>query len=151
MIKSQATVVEKFNFRETEKVVLSLLHSRTGEMPARSGLNWGQRKGREKNQAYIRCPRQIARSGFFPLEGQHFPVITDDGHLLILRVEQGGDKALTTPEDNSLLGRYFRNRLGLPNGAYVNTVDLKCYGRTDVTFYKLNEEQFYMDFSVTNK
>ena len=151
MIKEQAAVVEKLNSREVEKVVLSLLHSRTGEVPAKSGLNWGQRKGREKNQAYIRCPRNIARSGFFPLEGQHFSVITDDGQLLILRVEQGGDKALTTPESNSLLGEYFRNRLGLLKGVYVNTVDLKRYGRTDVTFYKLDEEQFYMDFSVTNE
>ena len=26
--------------------------------------------------------------------------------------------------------------------------DLEAYGRTDVTFYKLDDEQFYMDFSV---
>ena len=143
--------VEELSSTGIEKVVLSLLDSRTGEMPARSGLNWGQRDGREKNQAYISCPRKVARSGFFPLQGQHFTVITDDGHLLILRLEQEGDKALTTPQNNSLLGEYFRNRLGLANGAYVNTYDVKCYGRTDVTFYKLDEEQFYMDFTVPDE
>ena len=42
-------------------------------------------------------------------------------------------------------------RLGLPNGAYVRKDDLLAYGRTDVTFYKIDEEQYYMDFSVEGK
>lgn len=67
---------------------------------------------------------------------------------LILRVEQQGDKAITTPENNSKLGEYFRYRLGLPNGAFVTKNDLIRYGRTDVDFYKIDDEQYYMDFSV---
>ncbi len=128
-------------------VTLSLL-SRNGDVGLRSGLNWGQRAGREPNQAYIPLPSTIARSGFFPLGKKHFSVLTDDNKQLILRVEQANNKAITTPLNNSLLGEYFRNRLGMPNGSFISKNDLDNYGRTDVTFYKLDEEQFFMDFSV---
>ena len=74
--------------------------------------------------------------------------MTDDHKQLILRIEQAGDKALTTPLNNSLLGEYFRNRIGVANGAFITKNDLERYGRTDVTFYKIDDEQFYMDFSV---
>lgn len=42
-------------------------------------------------------------------------------------------------------------RLGLANGELVKTEDLVKYGRTDVTFIKIDEEQYYMDFSVNEK
>jgi hypothetical protein len=132
---------------EIESVTLSLL-AKNGEVGTRSGLNWGQRKGRNKNQAYIPLPINIAKSGFFPLNKRHFTVVTDDHHQLILRVEQQFDKAITTPLSNAQLGEYFRNRLGLANGQFVMKQDLHNYGRTDVTFYKLDEEQYYLDFSV---
>lgn len=133
--------------RGIQPVKLSLL-ARNGETGTRSGLNWGQREGREPNQAYIGLPAPIARSGFFPLGKQHFSVVTDDNKQLILRVQQENDKAITTPMNNSLLGEYFRNRIGVANGAYVWRSDLERYGRTDVDFYKLDDEHYYMDFSV---
>ena len=128
-------------------VNLSLL-TKNGEVGNHSGLNWGQRYGREPNQAYIPLPAKIARTDFFPINRNHFSVLTDDGKQLILRVEQQNNKAITTPLNNSLLGEYFRNRLGLANGAHVSAADLKRYGRTNVTFYKLDDEQYFMDFSV---
>ena len=127
-------------------VSLPLIVQKTGEPGTKSGLNWGQRNKRNPNEAYIPLPRKIAKSGFFPLEKQHFLVVTDDHHTLLLRVEQQNDKAITTPASNALLGEYFRNRLGLPNGAYVHTSDLDTYGRRDVSFYKIDEDQYYMDF-----
>jgi hypothetical protein len=130
-----------------QSITLSLL-SRTGEPGTRSGLNWGQRDGREPNQAYIPLPVDKARSGFFPLNKQQFSVLTDDGNQLILRVEQQNDKAITTPLNNSLIGEYFRRRIGVANGAYIKRQDLENYGRTNVTFYKLDDEQYVMDFSV---
>lgn len=133
--------------RGIQPVKLSLL-ARNGETGTRSGLNCGQREGREPNQAYIGLPAPIARSGFFPLGKQHFSVVTDDNKQLILRVQQENDKAITTPMNNSLLGEYFRNRIGVANGAYVWRSDLERYGRTDVDFYKLDDEHYYMDFSV---
>ncbi|MGC7872093.1 restriction endonuclease PLD domain-containing protein [Desulfosporosinus sp. SYSU MS00001] len=126
---------------------LSLLTKR-GEVGAKSGLNWGQRKDRNRNQAYIHLPAKIARTGFFPLNKQHFTVVTDDGHTLLLRVEQQNNKAITTPLSNAQLGEYFRNRLGLGNGAFVSKLDLLNYGRTDVTFYRIDNEQYFMDFHV---
>ena len=119
-----------------------------GDVGARSALNWGQRKGRNRNQAYIHLPGEIAKNDFFPLEKQHFTVVTDDGHTLILRVEQENNKAITTPLSNAQLGEYFRNRLGLGNGALVTKQDLLNYGRTDVTFYKIDDEQYFMDFHI---
>lgn len=130
-----------------ESITLSLC-ARGGDVGTRSGLNWGQRDKREPNQAYIPLPAAVARSGFFPLEKKHFSVLTDDGKQLVLRVEQQNNKAITTPMNNSLLGEYFRSRIGVGNGEYVTLQNLLEYGRTDVVFYKLDEEQFFMDFSV---
>lgn len=73
--------------------------------------------------------------------------VTDDGHNLLLRVEQQNNKAITTPLSNAQLGEYFRNRLGLSNGAFVTKQNLLDYGRIDVTFFKIDDEEFYMDFS----
>ena len=130
-----------------ESVTLSLI-TRNGNPGNRSGLNWGQRPNRDRNEAYIPLPRVVASNGFFPPSYLHFTAITDDRKQLTLRVEQQNDKAITTPERNSDLGEYFRNRLGLPNGAFVTRNDLEAYGRTNVTFYKLDDETYYMDFSV---
>lgn len=135
--------------KEENCVRLSLL-ARGEETGRRSGLNWGHRGGRNRNEAYIPLPRRIAKTNFFPLNKQHFLVVTDDHHTLQLRVEQENDKAITTPASNAQLGEYFRNRLGLPNGTFIEKKHLLAYGRTDVTFYKIDEEQYYMDFSVEN-
>lgn len=139
---------------------LSLLNSRTGETHLSAGINWGHRmnhyskkdgsishRNRNPNEAYIPLPKRIAQSVFFPLGKQHFTVVTDDKKQLTLRVEQQGDKAITTPKSNALLGEYLRNRLELPNGAFVRRSDLEKYGRTDVTFIKVDEEQYFMNFA----
>lgn len=135
---------------EDNRIHLSLL-ARDGETGTKSGLNWGQRDNRNRNEAYIPLPAKIARSGFFPLNKQHFLVVTDDHHTLLLRVEQQNDKAITTPASNALLGEYFRNRIGLANGCYIKKEHLLAYGRTDVTFHKIDEEQYYMDFSIKDQ
>lgn len=133
-----------------EKITLSLL-TRTGKIGHGSGINWGIRPNgtkRNRNQAYIPVPAEIVRSEFFPLEKTHFSVMTDDGKHLICRLEQAGNKALTTPLNNALLGEYIRNRLGVANGAFVTKEMLEKYGRTHITFTKIDDELFYMDFSV---
>ncbi|SHL15390.1 restriction endonuclease PLD domain-containing protein [Alicyclobacillus tolerans] len=130
-----------------EHVRCSLL-DRNGNLPATSGLNWGQREGRERNQAYIRLTADIYHSDFFPPVGVHFTVQTDDHRVLICTRAQQNGKAIHTPHNNSLLGEYFRNRLGLANGAFITKEDLIRYGRTDVDFYKIDDETYVMDFSV---
>lgn len=132
-----------------EYVKVSLL-DRSGNIHNKAGLNWGQRTGREPNQAYLQLSPEVYRSNFFPLKSIHFTVITDDNKTLICTRAQKNNlgAAIETPHNNSLIGEYFRSRLGLANGAFVTKEDLIRYGRTDVTFYKIDDENFYMDFSV---
>lgn len=130
-----------------QSITLSFL-SKTGEVAKSSGLNWGQREGRNPNQAYIPFPSKYSKGDFLPLNKRHFTVVTDDGMSMILRVEQDNNKAITTPGNNAELGQYFRDRLGLDSGALIKREDLIRYGRTDVTFIKLDDEHYIMDFSV---
>ena len=134
---------------EVENVRVSLLSSRTGEVQNQGGLNWGQRDRREPNQAYIQLPPEVYNSDFFPKAPQSFTVVTDDDKSFICRRAQKDEQgqAIHTPQNNSYLGEYFRNRLGLANGAFVTRTDLERYGRTDVVFYKIGDE-YYMDFHV---
>lgn len=128
------------------KVCVSLL-ARDGSLPQISGLNWGQRTGREPNQAYLRLPSSVYRTSFFPSIGKHFTVLTDDNEVLYcVRAQQNG-KAIHTYQNNSQLGRYFRRRLKLKPGIAVQKSDLTRYGRYDVCFYKIDDETYFMDFS----
>jgi len=163
-IKNQREMLEKLGQEsgivksaiDENQVKLPLLTNK-GDVGYGSGINWGYRRdGRKRNlnQAYIKIPSHIAKSRFFPPNKQHFSVLTDDGHQLILRVQQQGDKAITTPHNNSLLGEYLRNRLitvGVSNGDFVTKQNLLDYGRTDITFEKIDDEHFYMNFSVVDK
>ncbi|WP_228378534.1 restriction endonuclease PLD domain-containing protein [Treponema endosymbiont of Eucomonympha sp.] len=110
----------------------------------------GTTRGAKQNQAYIQLPPTVYRSDFFPPKPQHFTVVTDDSKSFICKRAQKDEKGqcIHTPHNNSLLGEYFRNRLSLPNGAFVTRADLDRYGRTDVLFYKFDSENYYMDFSV---
>jgi hypothetical protein len=136
--------------RECDKVELPLTQSRDNEVHERAGLNWGQRPGREPNQAYIPVPIEVHRNNpnFFPDRGEEFTMITDDGESFICTIAQSNNKAIETHHDNSILGKYFRKRLGLDLGSKVHTQDLDRYGRKNVTIYKIDDETFYMDFSV---
>lgn len=132
-----------------EEIKLSLL-TRTGEIHNRSGLNWGQREKREPNQAHIPVPGSVHTNhpGFLPGKGEHFTVITDDGKNFVCTIAQDGNKAIETPHNNSLLGKYFRARIGLVPGKFVRREDLQVYGRTDITLRKLDDDMFFLDFSV---
>lgn len=129
-----------------ELPLVQMSGANAGQVHEKSGLNWGQRDNRERNQAYIPIPAAIARSGFFPAKGVHFQITTSDGQAFICRVAQDGDKALETPFDNSILGKYFRTRLGVPLGEFVTTQDLLKFGSTAVTFRKIDQENYLMEF-----
>ncbi len=155
--KKRQQIVEQGEFEETTpdhiiglpKITISLL-ARNGTLPQRSGLNWGQRpeQNREPNQAYIKLPSTVYHTDFFPENTIQFTVLTDDGKTIICTRAQQNGKAIHTPHNNSLIGEYFRNRLGLASGALVTENDLATYGRSDVSFYKIDDETYYMDFSV---
>ncbi|GAB3710131.1 hypothetical protein GCM10027592_46840 [Spirosoma flavus] len=128
-------------------VLLSFL-DRKGNLPMISGLNWGQRGKRERNQAYIKVPASVYRSDFFPQITEPFTLTTDDGTVFNCAIAQQYGKAIHTPQNNSLLGVYFRQRLGVPAGELVTLEHLQQYGRTDVRITKVDDSSFLMDFSV---
>ena len=135
------------NLANLRKVRLPLTEGDKGlRVHARSGLNWGQRQNREPNQAYIPVPSKVAKSGFFPDRGDYFLIATDDGQSLECVIAQDNDKAVETPQDNSILGRYFRDRLGVLRGSSVNIDDLQRYGRHYVEVYLLPDGTYFMDF-----
>jgi hypothetical protein len=135
-----------------DRISLSLLTA-TGEIHTKSGLNWGQRDGRNPNQAYIPVPAAVHQEhpGFFPPRGQRFVVKTDDGEMLTCVIAQDASKAIETPDDNSALGLYFRKRIGVPPGEFITLANIEQYGMTNVEFVKIDNDIFFMDFSLPNK
>lgn len=132
------------------EVTLPLVTSRgagRGLVPTRSGLNWGQRKGRDQNQAYIPVPSGIQTSGFFPRRGQVFTVTTPDGALFQMVRAQENGKAIHSIPSNADIGKYFRSRLGVPLGAAVATEDLLAFGTDGVSFQKFSDSAFKMQFT----
>jgi len=143
-----------------KRVTISFLDIH-GVLPKISGLNWGQRVEkrinkitkeiawvkREPNQAYLSLKLDARKEGFLPDRAYSFTLLTDDGHSFDCVVAQDERKAIETNKNNSLLGIYFRNRLGIPLGNLVTVDDLIRYGRTDYTVEKINEETFLLDFS----
>jgi hypothetical protein len=134
-------------------VTVSFL-DRKGEVPGgASGLNWGFRPDHHRkdlNAAYVQLPPSVYKSDFFPIRGTHFTVLTDDGKSLICTRAAKDERGhqIETPHNNQLLGEYFRNRLGIPYGQRITKQDFERYGRSDVTFCKIDDETFEMDFSV---
>lgn len=147
---------EKTDLQDLPAVKVSLL-DRHDNIQKTAGLNWGFRQDnisrRNKNEAYIQLRPEVYKSDFFPKRSIHFTVLTDDNKILICTRAQKDEQghAIETPHNNSLIGEYFRNRLGLPNGAFVTKDDLLRYGRTDVDFYKIDDETYFMDFSVSSR
>lgn len=144
-----ATMTFKQDFTQHPHVTLSLLQRDGKNIHRTAGLNWGQRKGRNQNQAYLPVSKNIHNNDptFFPDKAVHFTLRTDDGMLFNCVMAQDNRKAIQTSDDNSLLGSYFRKRLGVKSGVFITADDLQAYGRTDVTIYKVDDLTFIMDFS----
>jgi len=117
-------------------------------VPFSSGLNWGQRKGRDKNQAYLSVPSSVQKSAFFPDTGVEFILETDDGEIWKCARRQANGKAIHTIASNSIMGEYFRKRLGLASGDFVIIDHLHSYRRSTVDIYKKNDTHFILDFDV---
>ena len=133
---------------QLSSVELPLIDLKTGETHKKAGLNWGQRPGRNRDQAYIPIPSKIYNTNFFPPNKQRFKVLTDDGEEFEFTTAQQHGKALQTSDDNSLMGLYFRIRIGVDSGEFVKTEDLVKYGRTTVTMLKMDDTTYFLDFSV---
>ena len=130
-----------------QRVTISFLDKK-GNLPEKSGLNWGQRLSREPDQAYLSLKGDSREEGFLPKRACNFSLITDDGRSFDCVVAQDGRKAIQSTNNNSEIGLYIRNRIGIPSGAKVTVTDLEKYGRTDYTIEKINDETFLLDFLV---
>lgn len=144
---STPTAVELVFDSHLPRVSLPLVQVRSGEVHnAGAGLNWGHRGSRNRAEAYIPVPRDVQESGFFPPPGVRFAVRTSDGReMVMVRAQQNG-KALETPNDNSILGTYFREKLGLALDAFVETADLVRFGSKHVDFTRLPDDTYVLEF-----
>lgn len=147
----QTIEYEHTDIRETTISLLDSKEYKKGNLvtPDKSGINWGQRENRNRDQAYLAINGEIRKTDFFPTDDSPFAMITDDGNVLsCARVAGVYGKQIQTYVDNSELGAYLRARLGLPSGTYVTYEHLKEYGRTDIRIEKIDDRTFYLDFSV---
>ena len=115
------------------------------------GLNWGCRMGKNPNQAYIPIPEAIAKSDFFPPIGIPFAVLADDNFPFIgiktpPKKKEGKNEYAVESTNNSEIGEYFRRKLGLPLGTFVTLENLDRYGTRYVTFTKVTNDEYYMNF-----
>lgn len=139
------------DFSLFDKVELPLFSVKENRIHDSSGLNWGQRTvngvKREPNQAYIPVPAGVAKSDFFPAIGVHFTLLLPGGESMIVTRAQQGGKAIECPANNSRIGQYFRNRLGIPSGAFVELEDLDHFGARFATIYKLDDGTYALDYT----
>lgn len=113
------------------------------QTPAKSGINWGQREGREPNQAYLSLSPKIRN--FFPAPSVRFMVYTRrHGGFVAVRAQAEG-KALQSSTNNSILGLILRQALGVKEGAYVTTSDVRRAGMESLRCYRLVSGDFYLD------
>lgn len=132
--------------KEFQSFTIPLLDD-NGEV--KHGVNWGNRKGRNVNQAYLDLPVDIYNSDFFPTNGNSFFVRTDDGqNLEFVRAQKNkvNGHVLQTPKDNTIIGVYLRNRLSVNRGEIITKEHIKRYGRSFITVSKYGDF-YYLDFS----
>lgn len=155
---------------------LSLFDLHTGQIPEKSGLNWGMASLTGSHvhidDAYIPILKESIRSfpDLFPPK-QAFPqqqvqegrrgrhndaieIIWDDGTTMrgLLEGNQKENNIIYPKQISShplkrSLGQYLRNRLGVASGQAVTIDDLSRYGRKDIEITLQAEGIYYFDFS----
>ena len=144
---------------------ISLL-DQSGEVPAKSGLNWGLNSNELTGSvntrvadAELRVSADLICTGIIPLKNglNKVPVLLrwDDGQLMNGSFEQTIEinnliypKALCSDNDKSQLGAYLRHRLGVNLTKQITLSDLQAYGRTNIEITPQPDGSYYLDFSV---
>ena len=148
---------EMFEHEKPEAICeVSLLKANGKETGYGSGLNWGIRQNgtrRDPDQAYIPYNASDKIDGFFPLKKHSyersnplFKVVPKGFPPFFMRIAQAGNKGIHTAENNALLGKFFRKKLGVPSGTFITKKMLEKYGTTKVVFKKYNNGIYLMDF-----
>jgi hypothetical protein len=145
-----------------------------GEVPERSGLNWGLSPAHVSlGDAYIAIrkdyihaipdlfpPKQAQRfdnagGGEITRQNDAVEFIWDDGTIMEGLLEGNQDvEGVTFPKQmcssprKNILGIYIRDRLGVPLDHLITKADLEIYGRTDIAISLQGEGVYGLDFSV---
>jgi hypothetical protein len=139
---------------------LSLVSTRTGEVPDGSGINWGFAAANvNPNDAYLPLSVGMIRDlpGLIPPRAGNMnsPVelLWDDGEVMVgfLEGSQNVDgrlfpKQLASHPEKAILGKYLRRRLGVEFGRKVSMADLDRYGRKNITISQLGVSRYFLDF-----
>ena len=156
---------------------ISLLSN--GEVPAKSGLNWGIADGHVTlGDAYIHLPKEIiyTHPTLIPPKQGHttqniegakknrqndaVEFIWDDGTVMQGLLEGSQEntadglvypKQMCSSPQKNILGKYLRKRLGVDLDYRITKVDLEKYGRTDIKVTLLGEGIYGLDFSSQKK
>lgn len=158
---------------------ISLLDNH-GEVPMKSGLNWGCSSGHvKKGDAYLKITRNYIKQfpTLFPQkkyvngiintdtkgkvnrENDEVELIWDDGTSMVGLMEGQNivdgviyPKQLSTSPNKNIMGEYIRKRLGITSLEYVITKkDLDVYGRTSIDISIIGDGIYYLDFGVNKR
>lgn len=137
---------------------LELFSPRIGDVPEKSGLNWGFADAHVSTaDAYIALRKGFFLNfpSFFLPHGSIISVIWDDGFRMNCLLEGTQringivePKQISTYDDKSELGIYLRGRIGVSHNHIITLDDLIDYGRTDIEVSLLDNGDYYFDFSV---
>lgn len=136
----------------------------TGQVHAAAGLNWGSNPNNHTRPIDAYIPIHIATIRRYPeLFSPKSPNQTiinfhwDDGVIMpvlfegsILDVITGNvyPKQISSYPHKDIMGRYFRNRLGIDLNARVTLQHLLNYGRTTVKITRIDPIHYSLDFHV---
>lgn len=142
-----------------DTISISLLKT-SGDVGHGSGINWGIRPNgtrRNRNQAYIPYNRGDRKPGFFPEKTNPeekncplFKVITKDIGAFYMRLAQAGEKAIHSAENNAIIGKWIRDKIGVPDGEFITKEMLERYGTTRVVFKKYENNIYILEFELNN-
>lgn len=175
-IKSKTNALQPI---EQDPLAATVTFLTNGEVPEKSGLNWGLANGHVKlGDAYIPLHKSIIAAHpalILPKQGfsskktkgaknnrQNDAVefIWDDGTVMQGLLEGSQDnksdglvypKQMCSSPNKNILGKYLRKRLGVGLGHKITRRDLERYGRTDIKITLLGEGIYGLDFSVNKK
>lgn len=158
----------------TNDTCVATLLDRSGNVPKKSGLNWGLslRGNVTIGDAYIPIhigylrqspnifpPKQlkklrVSKGAKKSRQNDAVEFIWDDGTIMEGLLEQTQElegvpypKAISSGPKKNILGIYLRKRLGVDLYHLITRKDLEAYGRTDIEVSLLGEGVYYMNFS----
>lgn len=153
--------LEKLSYKEYAKktpkdqIRVSLLMAKGG-VGYGSGINWGIRPNgtpRNRNQAYIPYNKADKKSGFFPERvntgDKHCPlfkVITKEAGAFYMRLAQDRDKGIHSADNNAIIGKWIRDKIGAADGEFITKEMLEQYGATTVVFKKYENGIYVLEF-----